>query len=265
MMPAALGMVAALCSPIPAQDAPDVYVYHDPHWFHVGYLDAPKSTDALTWHRLMSHALCDELGRRGVHAEVIGAEQWASICEEARRCIVVDIGQSVPGAIYHGQDEGSPLERWLEAGGILCYAGDWFCHWYALEGGERGGDSARHQGDDDICDANLVRDGFVGMSCEPTEAAEEVLPAFEGWRTLRPFDADAIEEHCPWHEVYGTAIRETDAGRLRAADPVAFQVPGGQGYVFACRLARSTHTDSAQMILDFILSRGLSLLGGERP
>lgn len=261
MAVAVLAVVGALCGQVAEQ--PSVYVYHDPGWFHAGYFNVPKSAEPLRFHALMSEALVDELGRRGVAAEVIDAAGWARICAEGRRCIVVDIAQSVPAAVYRGEDDGSPLETWLEGGGILCYAGDWLCHWYALEGGGKSGEGALHQGDDDVLDADLVRDGFVGISCEPTDAAWQVLPQFEGWRTLRPFDAAAVADHCEWYEVYGAGARQAGGETLMAADPVAFRVPGGDGYVFGCRFDRSAHTDSAQMVLDFILNRGLDLLAGE--
>ena len=262
----------ALVSPLAAQPGAqphaakvNVYIYHDAGYFSAGYLDPPKGADAVEYHRLMANALGQELARHGVSSAIIDAEGWAEVCGQGRRCIVVDIAQSVPSTVYSGQDDGSPLKRWLQAGGLLCYSGDWFAHWYASPGGGHEGSSACQSGDDDIFGADLVRDGFVGIACEPTEAAQAVLPGFKGWRTSRPFDADAVVAACPWHEFYGLGRRPAAGGILRAADPLAFRVPGGRGYFFGCRFGRSTHTDSAQMVCDFILNRGLSLLKDGDP
>ncbi len=261
-MPASLLLLFIFSGPphAPPDAGVDVYVYHDAAYFHTGYFDVPKRADPLEFHRLMSLAICDELGRRGVPAKLLGARDWAKICRAKRKCIVVDLGQSVPATVYHGQDDGSPLEEWLDAGGILCYAGDWVCHWYALEGGGREGQSAGQRGDDDVFDADLVKADFVGIRCNPTPEAKSVLPAFRGWASSRPFDADAVQRSCEWYEIYGLGERKGPEGTRRAADPLAFRVPQGRGYFFGCRFARSAHTDSAQMVLDFILKRGLGLL-----
>lgn len=256
----ALALPALTQAQAPTTEPPTVYVYHDADYFHTGYFDVPKRAEPLEFHRLMSEALRDELRRCGVAAELVDAEGWARLCADKRKCIVVDIAQSVPATVYRGQDDGSPLEEWLDAGGILCYAGDWAFHWYSLEGGKHSGDSAGHRGDDDVFDANLVEGGFVGIRCKPGPVGKEVLSAFKGWASSRPFDADAVEKSCKWHEIYGLGERKTTDGLRRAADPVAFRVPGGKGYFFGCRFARSAHTDSAQMVFDFIMKRGLGLL-----
>jgi len=258
-VPVAIVLLAALA---PAAAQP-VAVYHDETYWHVGYLDADKQITARVYHRLMCEALVQALEREGVQARVIDAAGWLRLCEDKTRCIVVDICQSVREIIYHGQDDGSPLEQWLEAGGILAISGDWPLYWYALPGDQRaGGDGAGWLGDDDVFDADLVKDGYVDMVMQPTELGKSVLPSLRSSYTLRPFDGLAVAQACQWYEVYGRAERPAGGGAsMVAADPVCFQVPGGSGYVFGCHLRRGQHRDTAQLMYEFILNRGLLLLG----
>ncbi len=96
----------------------------------------------------------------------------------------------------------------------------------------------------------------MGIGCQPTEDGAAALPAFEGWRSARPFDADAVRAHCTWYELYGLGERRAGNETRRAADPLAFRMPNGKGYFFGCRFSRGPHTDAAQMVYDFILRRG---------
>lgn len=266
VLPHCLAIAAVLAS-LGAAAAQPVRVYHDETYWHVGYLDADKQVTAPLYHRLMCEALIQALEREGVEAAIVDAEGWLRLCREPERCIVVDICQTVPGIIYSGQDDGSPLESWLEAGGILCYSGDWPMFWYALAGeAKAGGDGAQLEGDDDVFDADLVKDGYVGVATTPTEEGKAVLPGLRPGSTMRPFDATAVAESCAWYEVYGRGERPGPAGQpMVAADPVCFRVPGGKGHFFAAHLRRGHHRDTNQLMLEFILNRGLELLrhGGE--
>lgn len=266
LVPRCMATLALLAS-LGAAAAQPVRVYHDETYWSVGYLNADKQVTARRYHALMCEALVQALGREGVQASLIDAEGWLKLCQEGAACIVVDICQTLPSILYSGQDDGSPLEKWLEAGGILAWSGDWPMFWYALPGdGRVAGESAQLEGDDDMFDADLVKDGYLDIAAAPTEQGKTVLPSLRPGGMTRPFDGAAVADSCEWYEIYGRGERPGPGGQpMVAADPVCFRVPGGKGYFFAAHLRRGHHRDTNQLMLEFILNRGLGLLreGGD--
>jgi len=259
-------LIAALASvALPAQ--PPVYVYHEPGAVGYGYFDVPKQVEMEAFHLHLCEALAGALTDAGFKASVIDAREWLRLCNERRRCVVVDIGQFPSHVLYEGQDDGSPIEGWLNAGGILVYSGDWPFFWYAGSDGRIHGEGAMDRGDDDIFGADLVRDGFVDMTVEPTEAGKKWLPSLRAGGTLRPFDADAVARACPWYEFYSLGKRtEADGTVHTASDALCFRLPKGEGFFAAFHLRRGAHTDTNQIIYEFLTRRLAAVLAeGGKP
>ncbi len=253
---------------------PPIYLYHDDKYAHFGYLNAPKYLDftpGAAWplgtvpgdpcraHRAMMVTLGSALGQGGVAARLLDAPGWLELCRGGSHAIVVNICQTTPDLIFAGQSQGSPLERWLAAGGILVQSGDWPFFWYCDGTGKVRGDGAMAKGDEDIFHADLVKDGFTDLPVAPTELARQYLPSVAPVVSQRPFDLAAVKAACPWFEVY---LQGERAGQV-AADGLAFRVPGGQGYFVGFHFLRGPHTDTAQAVLEFLGGRAPRLFGGE--
>lgn len=239
-----------------------VRILHDPVNAAFAYFDVPKVMEPADFHLRMCEVLRDALRRSGFDADVVDAKRWLEICKTRSRCVVVNICQYPFAPLYGGEDEGSAIEQWLDAGGMLVYSGDWPFFWYLRPGEGLRGAGAGGEGDDDIFDANLVEDGFVGIKVEPTDLGRKWLPSLRGGTTQRPFDAEAVKRHCPWHEFYSLGKRRKPDGKwLTAADALCFRMPAGKGYFAAFHLRRGTHTDSNQVIYEFITRRLPRLLG----
>ncbi len=250
-----------------APAVPPVYVYHEPGGAGHAYFDPPKALEPEFFHRRMAEVLVEALRGAGVEASVADARTWLRLCRARERGVVVDLAQYPVEELYGGEDEGSPVEEWLDAGGVMIYAGDWPFHWYVGPDGALKGEGACSQGDDDIFDADLVRDGFVGIAVGPTEEGKRWLPSLRAEGTLRPFDADAVARHCPWYELYSVGTRPDAEGKvLRAADALCFRLPSGDGFFAAFHLRRGSHTDSNQVVYEFITRRLAGVLAeGGRP
>lgn len=272
--------VVSVAAALPAAPAlPPVYLYHDDAYANYGYLQAPKAvtlvqggawpiapggnTQASAYHRGMMRALAGELTAAGVPGEPLDAAGWLALCRSGRRAIVVTICQNLPDLIFSGQAEGSPLETWLDGGGILVYSGDWPFYWYTDRSGKGSDAGAGVRGDDAIFDADLVRDGMVGITCQPTEQGARALPSLRGTWTLRPFDLDAVERACPSCETYLQGERTQDGLRQRAADGLCFRLPHGSGSFVGLHFERGPHGDTAQVVLEFLTGRARELFGGE--
>ncbi|HID22011.1 MAG TPA: hypothetical protein EYP14_06375 [Planctomycetaceae bacterium] len=235
-----------------------MYVYHEPNGRGYAYFDVSKRAEPAVFHRRMCETLVRALKDKGISASVLDAKDWLAICRQRKLCVVVDMCQYPHESLYRGQDEGSPIEQWLDAGGVMVYSGDWPFHWYVKADGELDSRGAGQQGDDDIFDVDLVKDGFVGVEVAPTDAARKWIPSLHAGRTLRPFDAEAVKQHCPWYEFYLRGKR----GARTAADALAFRMPHGKGLFVAFHLRRGSHTDSNQAIFEFITNRLPAVLKG---
>ena len=243
-----------------------VYVYHEPGVGGYGYLDAPKQVETEAFHLHMAQALVGALTDAGFTASVIDAKEGLRICNERRRCVIVDICQYPSHLLFAGQ-EGSPIAEWLRAGGIMVYSGDWPFFWYVGGDGKTLGEGANSFGDDKVFGADLVREGFVDIAVAPTDAGKKWLPSLSAGGTMRPFDADAVAAACPWHEFYSLGKRtEADGTVHTAADALCFRVPKGDGFFAAFHLRRGSHTDTNQIIYEFLTKRLAGVLAeGGKP
>jgi hypothetical protein len=276
-MLAALLLCASHAFAAPA--LPPVYLYHDEQFACYGYLDAPKAvtyppdrywpvtpgdaTAVGAYHRELMAALGWSLRRQGARAQVLDAAGWRDLCERGDRAVVVVIGSTIPDVVFAGQPDGSPLDRWLKGGGGMVYSGDWPFYWHCNAAGANSAEGGASQGDDAVFGADLVRDGFDGQTTKPTPLGARWLPSLRDTWTLRPFDLEAVRRACRWSEVYGSGERTVNGTRQTAADSLCFRVPGGEGLFAAFHLTRGQHTDTAQVILEFLSGRLPALLGGE--
>ncbi len=260
----AMVLIAALASVAQPAQTP-VYVYHEPGAAGYGYFDAPKQVDTEIFHLHLCEALAKALTEAGFTAKVIDAKEWLRLCDDRSRCVVVEIGQFPSHVLFAGQ-EGSPIAEWLKAGGILVYTGDWPFFWYVGGDGKTLGEGANSFGDDKIFGADLVREGFIDIGVEPTEAGKKWLPSLRPGGTVRPFDADAVAQACPWYEFYSLGKRTQADGTVQtAADALCFRVPKGDGFFAAFHLRRGSHTDTNQIIYEFLTKRlaGVLAEGGK--
>ena len=259
-----------LAAPTLAIASPPVYVYHDDQYASFGYLDPPKAItlqhgefwpvavgdiqQAMPFHRALMQALASALTSAGHPTQTLDAPGWLRLCQTRQRAVVIDICETVPDLVFRGQPD-SPLRAWLEAGGILIYSGDWPFYWYCDATGKTSNQGAGPLGDDAVFGEDLVQEDFVGISTAATETGRQWLPSLRPTWALRPFNLDAVKAHCKHAEFYLTGDRQQAGATQHAADGLAFQVPHGQGWFAGFHLTRGPHTDTAQVILEFVTRR----------
>ena len=281
IMTKTLLLLAVLSSAVAAYAGqPPVYLYHDEARVGFNYLAAskdvlftpggywpilPGTADVTTHHREMMAGLRAALAGAGIPAEVLDATGWGKLCQERTIATVVDICQTVPDTVFKGEPQGSPVREWLHSGGNLIYAGDWPFYWYIDANGKSGCEGAAGQGDDAVFGADLVKEGFTDFVTNPSEVGKGFLPSLMPSWTQRPFDLTAVRKLCPWSEAYLVGERGNGPTHQSATDGIAFRPPDAKGYFVGFHFRRGMHTDTNQLVFEFLTRRAPALLGGERP
>jgi hypothetical protein len=281
IMPKPLLILAVVLASAAARAAqPPVYLYHDDARGGFNYLAAskdvlfspggywpilPGTADVTTHHRELMAGLRAALAAAGIPAEMLDAAGWGKLCRERTIATVVDICQAVPDTVFKGESQGAPVREWLHSGGNLVYAGDWPFYWYADAAGKTNCEGAASQGDDDVFGADLVKEGFTDFVTNPSDAAKRLLPSLMPSWTQRPFDLAAVQKLCPWSEAYLVGERGAGPAHQLAADGLAFRPPDAKGYFVGFHFRRGMHTDTNQLVYEFLTLRAPALFGGARP
>ncbi len=274
-------LAGALAAAEPASAAlPSVFLYHDEAYVGFNYLTAskdvvfapdaywpilPGTVDVRGHHRELMEGLRGALAAVGIPAQILDAAAWGRLCQERKAAVVVDIGQIVPDTVFRGQPTGAPLRDWLMAGGMLVYSGDWPFYWYVDGSGKASCEGAGPQGGDAIFGADLVKEGFTDFPTSPTEVGKRWLPSLSASWSQRPFDLTAVQKACPWSEAYLVGERDQGGAHQVAADGLAFRPPGAKGYFAGFHFRPGMHTDTNQLVFEFLTRRAPTLFGGERP
>src|SRR6185436_15294317 len=98
------------------------------------------------------------------------------------------IFDSAPWVIYHGQNDGSLAEQWLDNGNGIVWSGNEPFGEYVLESGARSTNGAGSNGADDVLDAALpeVCRGFGFQLLQPAASVDlPSLVAYDATRALR--------------------------------------------------------------------------------
>jgi hypothetical protein len=259
---------------------PPVYLYHDDARGGFNYLAAskdvlfapggywpilPGTADVTSHHREMMAGLRAALIAAGVPTELLDATGWGKLCRERTTATVVDICQAVPDTVFKGESQGAPIREWLLSGGTLIYAGDWPFYWYSDAAGKMSCEGAASQGDDAVFGADLVKDGFTDFATNPSDTGRKVLPSLMPSWSQRPFDLAAVRKACPWSEAYLVGERGAGPAMQSAADALAFRPPGARGYFVGFHFRRGMHTDTNQLVYEFLTLRAPALPRGEQP
>jgi ABC-type transport system substrate-binding protein len=189
--------------------------------------------------------------------EVVDAVGLKNVClntSYANENIIIMTRDVAPDTIWDGSFDGSIIENWLEAGGIMIWTGDWEFFYI-------GHNDTTMEHIDGI--ENYVFDQTVTtfglMFTFPTTESLSILPGFDRLYTCRPSTKNLLSNlHC---EAWGSY----KIGDVEYLDPVLFQAgSNGLGYFIKVGMATDCTVLCGKLIAEIVLNRFLNL-GVEVP
>ena len=193
-----------LCSTLQAA-VEEVSIYYDPSK-GPAWIDPAKMAPAV------ENALTD----KRIPCSIMDAKALVDYMNANAEGIVIMTTGIAPGEIFKSQGDKDLAHKWLFAGGIMFWTGDWpFYYWDVPANCPGAGGEASVFG-------VTMTQGADGTKVKPTALGKELIPSIKEHISCRPVSIAILESNKFVYESYA------DNGNL--ADPIAFQAPKMKGW-----------------------------------